>query len=162
MDFDEYQRLALRTTNDSIPEQYRWANIGMGIAGECAELEECTVSRIIEEAGDVLWYVSDGASLAGIQMSEVVAVADYYYGTLTVSGGNACDYLKKVAFHGHELNSKQLMLCLSRVLYGVLLVLGVHGIDVSTVLEYNVEKLRNRYPEKFSEERSRNRETSNG
>lgn len=107
MDFTTYQNLAERTARQSGDPKSRFANFGMGIAGEAGEV---------------------------------------------------CDLLKKVAFHGHELDKDKLKKELGDVLWYVATLSTTAELSLKEVAEANVEKLRKRYPEGFDEVRSQNRE----
>lgn len=72
--------------------------------------------------------------------------------------GEACDIVKKHLFHGHELDREALIKELGDVAW--YLAEAAEALDVSLdgVFERNIEKLKKRYPEGFSSERSINRE----
>jgi NTP pyrophosphatase (non-canonical NTP hydrolase) len=109
MNFDEYQALAERTArrgaNDT--DLTRFANFGMGIAGE---------------AGEVV------------------------------------DHLKKVVFHGHELDKDKLEEELGDLMWYVATLANTAGLSLEQIAANNVDKLRRRYPDGFSKERSINRQ----
>jgi len=74
----------------------------------------------------------------------------------------ACEVLglvKKVHFHGHDIDTKKLKEELGDTMWHIALMCELLGIGMAEVAEGNIEKLKQRYPgpEGFSEERSRNR-----
>ena len=71
--------------------------------------------------------------------------------------GEACDLDKKHLFHGHELDRDALIKELGDVAWYLAEAATAIEIDLSEVFERNIEKLKKRYPEGFSEERSINR-----
>ena len=71
--------------------------------------------------------------------------------------GELVDIIKKYLYHGHEYNRENVVSELSDVMYYVAVIADWFGITLSEVAEYNIEKLRQRYPDGFSEERSRER-----
>ena len=71
--------------------------------------------------------------------------------------GEACDIVKKHLFHGHELDRDALIKELGDVSWYLAEAATALDIDLSEVFERNIEKLKKRYPEGFSEERSINR-----
>lgn len=77
---------------------------------------------------------------------------------LAGEAGETCDLLKKVVFHGHELDKSVLCKELGDVLWYVATLATTAGLTLEEVAWANVEKLRKRYPGGFSEEKSRNRE----
>jgi NTP pyrophosphatase (non-canonical NTP hydrolase) len=108
MQFNEYQELAERTANKVIKDGVlvRYANFGMGIAGEAGEV---------------------------------------------------CNYLKKVVFHGHPLNLEKLKEELGDTLWYIATIATTAGTTIEEVAIANIEKLKVRYPDGFSEEKSINR-----
>ena len=82
MGFSEYQRLAMRTRAyyESQDEQIMCAVLGiLGEGGELAEIikkvryqgHPCDDERIIDEAGDILWYIALLCHALGFDMIDV-------------------------------------------------------------------------------------------
>ncbi len=71
--------------------------------------------------------------------------------------GEACDIVKKHLFHGHELDRESLIKELGDVAWYLAEGAEALGIPLEEVFERNIEKLRRRYPEGFSSEKSINR-----
>jgi NTP pyrophosphatase (non-canonical NTP hydrolase) len=71
--------------------------------------------------------------------------------------GEAQDLVKKHLFHGHALDKEKLTKELGDVLWYVAVMANVIGVSLSEVAARNIAKLRARYPEGFSVERSVNR-----
>ena len=76
---------------------------------------------------------------------------------LTGEAGEVADLIKKAIFHGHELDKDALTKEMGDVMWYVALLCHALGIQLSTVMTENIEKLENRYKDGFSEEASRNR-----
>lgn len=86
-----------------------------------------------------------------------MALANYSMGLAGEAAGEVCDYLKKVIFHGHDLDRLKVADELGDVLFYIAAICSTVGIDMNDIALGNVEKLIKRYPEGFSEERSINR-----
>ena len=71
--------------------------------------------------------------------------------------GEALELVKKHLGHGHELDVDRLSSELGDVLWYVARIASCCGIDLSRVAEANLAKLKKRYPNGFSHEKSRNR-----
>jgi len=82
VELNEYQRLAQRTCNmtDSPEAKIENGVLGMcGEAGECADLlkkhrhqkHDFDRDKLLEEVGDVLWYVAETAAGLGATLEEV-------------------------------------------------------------------------------------------
>jgi NTP pyrophosphatase (non-canonical NTP hydrolase) len=68
--------------------------------------------------------------------------------------GEFADSIKKAEFHGHPLDCPDLEKELGDVLWYVAQACEALGLELSTVMQTNIEKLRRRYPDGFSSERS--------
>jgi NTP pyrophosphatase (non-canonical NTP hydrolase) len=76
---------------------------------------------------------------------------------LTGESGEVADKLKKHLFHGHVLNAGELLYELGDILWYVSQAASALNINLSTIMEMNIEKLEKRYPGGFSSENSINR-----
>ncbi len=72
--------------------------------------------------------------------------------------GECVDMVKKYLFQGHELNREELVKELGDVAWYLAVTAHAIGYPLDTVLEMNVEKLKNRYPDGFDPEKSVHRE----
>lgn len=83
MNLNEYQKLAMRTSVQHSTMKDRMTNAILGLDGETGELanlwKKClyhghtiTGEDIVEEIGDILWYVAQAADAAGVDL-ELVA-----------------------------------------------------------------------------------------
>lgn len=81
-------------------------------------------------------------------------------GVLGLSGesGECADIVKKHLFQGHELDAEKLANELGDVAWYLAVTARAIGLDLETVLQMNVDKLRKRYPDGFSADRSIHRE----
>ena len=82
MDFSTYQSLAERTARRDRDPGLRLSNAALGLAGECGEAVELVkkhlhhghdldAARLAKELGDVLWYLAECCSAAGIALDDV-------------------------------------------------------------------------------------------
>ena len=72
--------------------------------------------------------------------------------------GEAIDLMKKHLFQGHELDREKLIKELGDVAWYLAEAATGLNIDLSEVLQRNLDKLHARYPQGFSTERSMHRE----
>lgn len=83
MTFGEYEKLAQRTSNTKLKSD-KLINGAMGLCGEAGEVIELIKKwkyqglaiygeSIIEELGDVLWYVVETASAIGISLESIAS-----------------------------------------------------------------------------------------
>lgn len=71
--------------------------------------------------------------------------------------GEAIDIVKKHLAQGHELDREHLIKELGDIAWYLAETATALDVSLDEVLEGNIDKLRKRYPEGFSEEKSRNR-----
>ena len=71
--------------------------------------------------------------------------------------GEVCDLVKKHIFHGHELDRAALIKELGDVAWYLAEAAEAIGCSLEEILQANIDKLKSRYPEGFSQERSQNR-----
>lgn len=79
---------------------------------------------------------------------------------LTGEAGEAADIIKKIVGHKHPFDeeaSLKLLAELGDILWYVTAIAATLDLGLDAIAHYNVEKLRKRYPEGFSSERSINR-----
>ena len=82
MTLNEYQELAQRTSNKALDQRGHLFNGVLGLsgeAGECADLVKKhyfqdgrpMIDRLVDELGDVLWYVAETAAAMNVTLEEV-------------------------------------------------------------------------------------------
>lgn len=71
---------------------------------------------------------------------------------LGISGeaGEVSDYLKKVLFHKHPVDTNKLKRELGDVLWYIAGIAWTYNLELSEIAEANIEKLRARYPNGFN------------
>lgn len=76
---------------------------------------------------------------------------------LSGEAGEATDIIKKHLFHGHILCPEHLAKELGDVMWYVALNATLIGYDLDGIMQMNIDKLKARYPEGFSEYDSQHR-----
>lgn len=77
---------------------------------------------------------------------------------LSTEGGEFLDALKKHIFYGKELDRVNLSEEIGDIFWYLAIACDELGIEFETVMARNIEKLKARYGEKFTEERAENRD----
>lgn len=72
--------------------------------------------------------------------------------------GEVADLVKKATFQGHELDVEHVAKELGDVAWYLAVSATAIGVDLETIMKMNIDKLRKRYPDGFSSERSQHRE----
>lgn len=76
---------------------------------------------------------------------------------LSGEAGEVTDYLKKVYGHNHSIDINKLEKELGDVLWYAADLASKHGLSLENIAIKNIDKLKARYPEGFSVEKSKNR-----
>ena len=77
---------------------------------------------------------------------------------LNGEAGEVAEAIKKAYFHGHELDRIALAKELGDVMWYIAVLSDELGFPLVEIAQMNITKLRARYPNGFSQEKSRNRE----
>lgn len=76
--------------------------------------------------------------------------------------GEVAEQVKKHFFHGHELDKRHMIEELGDVAWYLAVLCDAIGSDLDTVMEENLKKLEQRYPEGFDPYRSQHRNELGG
>lgn len=88
-------------------------------------------------------------------------LANYALG-IAGEAGEVADLIKKVVFHGHEMDKEKVKKELGDVMWYLSQIARLAGLTLEEVATANIEKLYKRYPNGFSSEASINRLDSEG
>lgn len=83
MTINEYQALAMRTSNRKISPDYHLLNGVLGLAGESGEIADLVkknwmqghvldLEHVAKELGDVCWYIAETASAIGYDLETIM------------------------------------------------------------------------------------------
>lgn len=131
--------------------------------------------HMIKELGDIMWYAITGLKALGrtgakldLSMPSPTSAPDPYwdlisahslYRAMTVSAAKLIDAVKKEAFHGegNEVNKFEARMAINAIVIRVKAVSYKLGSSIEEVMEKNIQKLRERYPEGFDADLSAHR-----
>lgn len=77
---------------------------------------------------------------------------------LAGESGEVADYVKKWAFQDHSFEGEKIIEEIGDILWYIAEAATALNITLESVAQYNIDKLRKRYPAGFNSERSINRE----
>lgn len=111
----------------------------------------------INEYQSLSMRTNDGLSNSRLQ--ERSNAGDLINGALGLTGeaGEVADIIKKHVFHGHDLNKDEIIKELGDVCWYVALLSHAINVPLEEILQKNIDKLKKRYPEGFTEHNSINR-----
>jgi NTP pyrophosphatase (non-canonical NTP hydrolase) len=166
MNLPEYQIAAMRTAGDTLSDQLTGlVTAALGIAGETGELVEVYAhnqgkDKFIKEAGDCLWYVARACQALDINMDifgdalDDLTTPSNVCVYLAISGAGFADTVKKNFAQGHPVDKVLLMAHLRGYMGLLSRMCLTRKVTISAVADANVAKLRERFPDGFSVERS--------
>lgn len=182
--WDEYRVLARRTQDPTLSPREKLAHAVLGL---CSELHEADVeltallfgnpefasdtkTRLALEIGDCYWMIAELCDYMDSEIKVPLFSSPYRgksrHATLPSVGEagfrSTVAYLCSMAqktFQGHKLdNILRPKHSLSVIVNRLEILAEKSGFETQTILHMNIEKLKKRYPDGFSAERSVNRE----
>lgn len=189
MDFNDYQREALRTAKaeqDSTLGNLVHASLGLAtesgefsaevwatVAG--AERTEAMRAHMVEELGDVLWYCALGCYALDTTMNAAFAAFSLRYGTfhtlttvalaLSTASGAFTTEVKRMARYGKEMTPEMaahMVEEIGNVIASIHRACRPLGTTLESIAAGNVAKLRKRFPEGFTNEAAEARADKGG
>lgn len=170
MTLTEYAQLAQRTASTKTREE-KTGHGTLGLIGEAGEIidivkkmkymgmpEELAKEKLIDECGDYFWYLVEVC--AGYDFDFAHIVTNNHYSTIE-KGSN--EYNDSIENHAVCLIDRSVSLyrhpgfkvtIIGSAVYMVGQIVLRLGVTIEDVLEHNIDKLRKRYPEGFSADRS--------
>ena len=156
MTWDEYVKASARTIPDDMPVETQWQIARLGAIGEAGEVcdivkkhigqgHDLDAGKVLEELGDVCWYVALAARLDGSRIRAMRSLSSSTTFELSILLAEYCFKVRNGAISR------------SAALAVVMAFAERLGSDLPHVLDANVAKLRKRYPDGFDSARSRER-----
>lgn len=177
MDYITYRRLAPRTmadVQDSYDEiDFKFLNdtlnelhCVMGLVTEIQEFWEGFFDNdfvnMQEEIGDAFWYMANLENIRMIPLRQLEdrIVVDSEMG-LTDLVGELLDVYKKKIFYRTLKHDEKINKYIRAIKAGLIDACIEYQFDLPKILETNINKLKARYPEKFTTEKADNRDLDN-
>jgi len=166
MTVNQFKKECKRTCPDLGSLKLNLAHMALGVHTEIPELEDAIKIldgvNVGEEIADMFWYLNNYLTFRDLELetSNLIISSDNrtLIQLLYRESGLLNDLVKKYVAYGREIDLKQEHICLTQINKLLLSLLKKYGLSQSDVLESNIEKLRVRFPEKFTEENANNRD----
>lgn len=162
----------------------RLLHAGLGMSSELSELIDAYAGKnssepdwvnVAEESSDILWYCAVAVNTLGLNHEEVSSfessAADHpqvrehsltaleaAVAALTCSVGDYNDLLKKHLFYGRTPDIEKMKQSLQQICMAISGICIVSGTTIAEARQTNINKLRARYGDKFSEFDALNRD----
>lgn len=108
------------------------------------------------KSGSANEYQAQALRTANCAKSDLPLILNCALG-LCGEAGEFADLVKKALFHGHPADTEHMARELGDVAWYLAVSAHAIGYDLDTILQMNVDKLRNRYPDGFDAEKSLHR-----
>jgi len=166
MNLEQYVMAASRTCPTLTTYKEDVAHMMLGIMSELVELEEAIeigdIPNIGEELGDIMWYVANYSTIISIPITSYVEVddsIDNLVRALYSTASRLSNIVKRfIAYNKQNLDEE--MLELNNVKYLVYSIAKHYSLDINNILLTNITKLKNRFPDKFTEQFALSRDIS--
>lgn len=177
MNWNEYLILSEKTLSDkfncSAPAKQKVLHAAIGLCTEAGELIDVfddlqegraiDVVNLKEELGDMYWYLailSRELSISSTLPHSTVEKKDTSWHILQLvrSSGDILDLLKKSVYYGANLNEEGISTEVLNLFISLNEISKNWNLAIQDIWETNINKLKARYGEKFSEEGALNRD----
>lgn len=177
---DYIKNVLITEARDMTPLQERFSQIrtirllhgAIGLASELSEIREMAqggdidVVNLKEEMGDLFWYMgvmvdelksdpdmifAESIKLEDVYEHDIVPELHIAIDEMTIAIGKAIDILKKNVMYGKDLNVKEIENQLMELDSWICHALALYNILPGEARSTNIEKLRLRYGQKFTE-----------
>lgn len=168
MNWEEYKKLSEKTLSTEFHCGKQVENLLHGVVGVITELEELIgwnddVNKK-EEVADIFWYIAllDRELNLNLKIpsydveftqigNDVLIIQSFKTSSLLL------DLLKKKLFYNKNIDIASFSDLTKSLFQSMCIFCNVNDIDVKSILNTNIEKLKARYGEKFTSERAINR-----
>jgi len=163
MNLKEYQVECQRTLVDKGIDMNK-AHMIMGITGEISELIDAVykgdIYNIQEECVDKVWFASNVATMYDIDVSTrpPIVIEDLDMLTLVYNISVLADLVKRNIIYGKDPDIAKITETVHTIIEFIVRKFKTKSWDFEQSLQNNIDKLRVRFPDKFTEELVNNRD----
>jgi len=151
---ENYQERALRTMVSLGSKAIDGAHMALGLTTEYIELEDGInkddLPNIREEHGDILWYVANECTIYKLSFKSICKKAINSGGVFKL--GDIVDLHKRELAYGKEIDANVLEELIIEAVAWLIFVAESYNFTFESSLERNIDKLIQRFPDKFTQE----------
>lgn len=161
---NNYQEQAKRTSASLGSDKLDLAHMALGMVSELCEvedaIEENDLVNIGEELADICWYLANYCTFRGVDFKNIClsyikedsTVTDLSYNISRFS-----DLVKKNIAYNKEIQPSHELIYLKTIVFNIINLVNLYKLDFDKILQNNIDKLKVRFPDKFTEENAKNR-----
>lgn len=162
MNASDFQQCAERTMLANEASEHLMTNAALGLCGEAAEIDEIVLTswghtpiKLLEEAGDLLWYVAQMCKAINISIAQFPPAREIFEGQDAVAplyrnAGIIADVVKKQVFHQRATPNEAITSPLWIVVSAITCLLEQHGFTIEQAFDHNHAKILKRHPDGFT------------
>jgi len=161
MNFTTYVQLSKATEKPIIDSNLKIIHYLLGMGGEYfSEVFTPDVmdnkEKLVKEYGDFMWYFAGYLRCKELSITPITTPGKYNLST-SQALGSIFELEKKRMYYDKVIDTNQLQNLLNTVYYNVEATLQEVGLSLEECLQINIDKLKLRYPEGFSNEAAINK-----
>lgn len=174
MDWDSYLNLSEKTLSTEFHCGFKVEKLLHATIGILTEMEEILDNysedsvldpvNILEEIGDVTWYLA----ILGREYNLTLPISNIKSDnpektimSLIKKTLKILDFLKKKLYYNKEIDDDLFIEISNRILLDTVEYMNYYDIDIHKSFDINIEKLKERYGDKFSSDKAINRNLEN-
>jgi len=165
MTLPEYQSSTIRTLAYTGDKRLDLAHMVLGVHSEFHEFQDAIENNdpvnIGEEIADKFWYISNHCNFRNYSLQELydqTAPVNSTTRPLSYYTSKWQDILKKEIIYNKQINLVEEKIQIVSILSILKHAIKTFNLDLEVILENNINKLKIRYPDKFSEDLANNRD----
>ena len=162
MTFRQYQKDASRTCADLGSEKLNLSHMIIGLYSEQNEIEDAKRKGDLinygEELSDQNWYLANYCTYRNYAFEDFYIKMKESNFTLEEDLSKLSDLVKKFIAYGKTINEDIEQNLLERICFGFYEKYRIHNLNILQSFENNINKLKVRFPEKFTTENALNRD----
>ena len=159
MTIEEYRKQT-PLTNVELGHKLNLAHMVIGMCSEFDELEDAINHRdkinTKEEMGDIMWYTGNISNMLNIQTPEIDNERLQYF-PVQKNVFKLCNEIKRYIAYGKEIDNEKVTILVNKIIQGIAFQANQYQIAFPDILTRNIEKLRARFPNGFTQYDSLNR-----
>lgn len=160
MTIREYQKEAFRTCAQLESDKLNLSHMVLGVCAEWSEFTEAVKKadniNCIEELVDMIWFIAGYCTFREYDLQDLTNEESHKY-SFHECLSRLQDKVKKYVAYNKTIDTEEEQKLIANLMSLTLAMLKIYTKDVSQALQNNIDKLRVRFPDKFSEDKANSR-----
>jgi NTP pyrophosphatase (non-canonical NTP hydrolase) len=162
MNFNEYKLASSRTCPILGSMELDLSHMALGLGSELEELISAEVSSDIvnigEELGDIFWYLANYDRFRGTNNFQDYKLEEHHFNfSVFIEISKLQNQVKRFIAYKKEIDRVEETKIITNTILAIKYACSRLDLDIYEVMDKNIQKLKVRFPEKFTEENAINR-----